>query len=466
MNLRLPDPDASCAVLIGCSRFEAMPPLPGVANNVDDLRRLLVDAQVWGLPPDRCIVVAEPAKSHDIVAAVNEAARRSSDTFLVYYAGHGLLDDHGELHLGIAETRDGQAHTALQYRYIKSAVQQHSRAGLNIVILDCCYSGRALHAMGSADALSALSGVDSAYVLTSSAANKLSMAPPGSRHTAFSGELIELIRDGHPGAGSFIDFELLFHHMFRQLDAKGLPLPQRSVRNSVADRAFVPNRAEPAGHVPRAVGRSQRPWPQLVRAGSGLAVAAAMLSAVVASAQWLSPDGGAAADPQTTQSSAATTSPRPPSPASSTTPSASAEDLFNGPKQCRQQSAAQPSIPEVTIKSPKPGTVVVDDAPFSGTARLARGQHLYFFFYRPEPICRYYLIPDDEIVPKDGAWESGWPLGQSPGYRFEGHAVVVDDAGHQALQKVLAGPMPGSSWNFARLPTGARSAHVDIVVAG
>ena len=52
-----------------------------------------------------------------------------------------------------------------------------------------------------------------------------------------------------------------------------------------------------------------------------------------------------------------------------------------------------------------------------------RGQHLYFFLYRPEPFCLYYLIPDHEIVPRaDGTCGSGWMLGQSPGQRFEGVA--------------------------------------------
>ncbi|MCW6007768.1 caspase family protein [Micromonospora sp. CPCC 205371] len=255
--MRLPIATSSSAVLIGCSRFDGMEPLPAVIHNVSDLRGLLMDEQVWGLPPDRCVVMAEPTNPGDIIDTINRAAARATDTFLVYYAGHGLLDDHGRLHLGIGSTRDHQPHTALSYEYVRAAVRQYSKARLNIVVLDCCYSGSAIKGLMGAGRAGVVSAVDGAYVLTSSAANEASMAPPGDHYTAFSGELIRLLRHGEPDGGPMFSFDDVFQYLSRELAAKSLPQPQQAVRNDIAGYAFAPNRAH-AGSSPAGPSRPRR----------------------------------------------------------------------------------------------------------------------------------------------------------------------------------------------------------------
>lgn len=251
--MRLPIPDVSSAVLIGCSRFEGMPSLPSVIHNISDLRGLLMDEAVWGLPHDRCVVMAEPSHPRDIIDTINRAAERATDTFLLYYAGHGLLDDRGRLHLGLGQTHDQQPHTALSYEHVRAAVQQYSRAELNIVILDCCYSGTAIKGvLMGADGVGTVSAVEGAYVLTSSAATESSMAPPEEHYTAFSGELIRLLRHGCPDAGPQLGFDDVFRYVSRELAAKDLPQPQQAVRNLISGYAFAPNQARAASSVPPA----------------------------------------------------------------------------------------------------------------------------------------------------------------------------------------------------------------------
>jgi len=255
--MRLPIPGLSSAVLIGCSRFEGMQPLPSVIHNVSDLRALLMDEAVWGLPHDRCVVMAEPSHPRDIIDTINRAAERATDTFLVYYAGHGLLDDRGRLHLGLGQTHDQQPHTALSYEHVRAAVQQYSKAELNIVVLDCCYSGTAVKGvLMGADGVGTVSAVDGAYVLTSSAATEASMAPPEDHYTAFSGELIRLLRYGCPDAGPQLGFDDVFQYVSRELAAKDLPQPQQAVRNSIGAYAFAPNQAHSASSaLPRPAAR-------------------------------------------------------------------------------------------------------------------------------------------------------------------------------------------------------------------
>jgi uncharacterized caspase-like protein len=49
-------------------------------------------------------VVADPKDEVAVGAALTRAVREAEDLLLVYYAGHGLLDDDGLLHFALADT--------------------------------------------------------------------------------------------------------------------------------------------------------------------------------------------------------------------------------------------------------------------------------------------------------------------------------------------------------------------------
>ncbi|GAA1613117.1 caspase family protein [Actinoplanes couchii] len=316
--MRLPDPGASAAVLIGCGRYDDMDPLPAVLHNVSDLSDLLTDPRGWALPGDRCTVLAEPATPAAVIDAVRHAAEQATDTLLVYYAGHGLLDDHGCLHLGTGQTRDHQTHTALSYAYLRDAVHQHSRARLDIVVLDCCYSGSALRGP--------LAGAGTgSYVLTSSAETETSMSPPGARHTAFSGELIDLLRHGLPGTGPFLTFDQVFQHLSERLATRDLPQPQQAVRNSVTGYALYPNRPGsspgPTTRAQPAIPPRREPRPsKTIRRLALTAILTTSVAAGVAAAPFLidgpAPNGSPAENPdppRTSSLAAAPTLTTPPS---------------------------------------------------------------------------------------------------------------------------------------------------------
>ncbi|MEV8321109.1 caspase family protein [Streptomyces sp. NPDC059900] len=239
----LPDPTASAAVLIGTSAYRHLPQLPAVENNTEDLADALQDPTVWGLPQARCRVVPNPVTQAELLEPVYELGRQSKDTFLVYYCGHGLRDsDSADLYLALHGSREGAGYTATEYRHLRSALRA-SPARRKIVILDCCFSGRATRTLGATGDLAAQAVVDGAYVLTASPRDHAALAPDGERHTAFTGELLKLLVEGVADAPDTLDLETLYRELDARLRSKNRPSPQRSQVNDIGRLPLVRNRA-------------------------------------------------------------------------------------------------------------------------------------------------------------------------------------------------------------------------------
>src|SRR6202023_449453 len=67
--------------------------------------------------------------------------RRSDDVLLVYFAGHGDLDDRGNFYFVAANTRsDRLSVNGLPDRFIHETMVRSS-SKRQILILDCCFSG-------------------------------------------------------------------------------------------------------------------------------------------------------------------------------------------------------------------------------------------------------------------------------------------------------------------------------------
>ena len=143
---RLADPAISRAVLIGTARYDRLPDLPSVAGNLDGLAAALSDEVLWGLPPENCRILLDPVTPREVDIALSEAAGavRAGGLLLVYFAGHGLIDaESRELFLALSDTVTAAVHaTAVPYDWVRRNVRR-SAADRRVVILDCCYAGRA-----------------------------------------------------------------------------------------------------------------------------------------------------------------------------------------------------------------------------------------------------------------------------------------------------------------------------------
>jgi hypothetical protein len=129
------------ALLISVGRFQN----PGLAR----LRSPAIDANaLMGLLAD------ENIGGYDTQAFVDQnstTVRRAIDEFfsdahrdelkVLYFAGHGIKDANGRLHLAATDTElRFLASTGISAEFINQAMND-SRAGQIVLILDCCYSG-------------------------------------------------------------------------------------------------------------------------------------------------------------------------------------------------------------------------------------------------------------------------------------------------------------------------------------
>ncbi|MET7402083.1 caspase family protein [Dactylosporangium sp. NPDC005572] len=247
--MALPDPRRSRAVLVGAGAYTELEPLPAVPANLRDLVALLTDPLVWGLPPSHCRVVQDPSSTDAIRDALFEACRAATDALVFYYAGHGVVDPAGlDLYLTTPRTTLEPMHAAVRYEDVRRLIAA-ARCPSKVVLLDCCYSGLALAgAMGDATRIADRVSIDASYVMTATAETRLALAPPGEEHTAFTGELVDVLRNGLPNTAELLDMDGIYWQVLRNLTDKQRPTPQARARNRGHTIAIARNRGRLAEH--------------------------------------------------------------------------------------------------------------------------------------------------------------------------------------------------------------------------
>lgn len=82
--------------------------------------------------------------NHETVAkAINRLYRhrKKDDLLLLYYSGHGIKDDYGDLYLAVRDTdADLLDSSAIEAAFIRRQVDK-CQSRRNVILLDCCYSG-------------------------------------------------------------------------------------------------------------------------------------------------------------------------------------------------------------------------------------------------------------------------------------------------------------------------------------
>ncbi|MFC6016637.1 caspase domain-containing protein [Plantactinospora solaniradicis] len=215
-------------MLIGTSTYQSadLTDLPAVRNNLDGLAAVLTAPAIGAISPDHCVVIPDPTDARTVYRALRKYAAAAEDTLLVYFAGHGRTGPRNELYLGLADTDPDELRvSALAFDLIRDVLAECPAAN-RVVILDCCFSGRAIQDMSGADErIFGQIGVEGTYVLASAPANAVALAPVGATYTAFTGELLNLLNTGVPGGPDLLTFGTIYRRLLHTTSTRGLPIP-------------------------------------------------------------------------------------------------------------------------------------------------------------------------------------------------------------------------------------------------
>lgn len=281
----VPDAKASRAVLIGAGSFRdpRLPDIPAVKANLRDLRRSLTHASRGLLAPEHCQVVADPSDQAGVGTALTRAVREADDLLLVYYCGHGLLDDDGLLHFALKGTdTEHVGFSAIHLDLIKRIVGG-ARAKARVLLLDCCFSGQAISAMtGESSLATGQLNLTGTYTLTSTTATAPSHAPPGKAYTSFTGALLRALDT--PEA---LTLDEVHKYIDRELTGLGMPRPQRRSVGETGDLSLLRQPGAPKNRPRNNSLRSAEPPARKVLTATSATLGALLISAVVLVATWV-----------------------------------------------------------------------------------------------------------------------------------------------------------------------------------
>ncbi|MGW3181587.1 caspase, EACC1-associated type [Kitasatospora sp. NPDC001119] len=233
------------ALIIGTGTHipgSVLPDVPAAAGTVHAIREELVTR--CGLDPDHVRTVIDPEDPLVLGDALTATAEAAESVLLVYYVGHGLVGLDGELHLATRTTDHltrGLAFRALRYSALREVLAS-SRARSIVLVLDCCYSGRAAPVAGAAS-LFDTSYPGGGFTLASAAPEELALAPVGAQYTAFSGELLRLLREGDPTGPPQLTLGHIHRHLARTLPSRGFPKPYCHSEDRAGDLVLTTNPA-------------------------------------------------------------------------------------------------------------------------------------------------------------------------------------------------------------------------------
>jgi Caspase domain len=262
------------ALLIGNSTYPAdehnLQTLKGPVKDIAAVNRALIDPGT-GLFADVDVTLLPEATSARAIRALGRffGTAVRDDVLLVYFSGHGKLDQSGRLHLCMQDTETTDLlSTAVSSARIKEFADA-SHARNVVIVLDCCYAG----AFRGADLVDTVAG-PGRYVLTSCRGTQLANDATVENGTSFFTQhlvdgLVEAAAD-QDGDG-YITFSDLYAYVDRRLREAGKQIPQRRVdgdgdvrlakRPLLAPAGVIPATQQPSGHTATEIRTGQPPPP-------------------------------------------------------------------------------------------------------------------------------------------------------------------------------------------------------------
>ena len=230
------------ALLIGNSTFpddrHNLFELKGPVNDLPLLRAALTDPEVGLFEPANVRSLPERSKL-EITSAIEDLFNSAgpTDTVLLYYSGHGRINEFDNLFLCARDTRtDRLISTGISDAEV-DAMMRSSSARRFVVILDCCHSG----AFKSGAGVPAKLRGSGRFLITSSRESELSRDAERQHETsAFTRHLVDGLREAadHNGDG-FVSVNEIYDHVHGKLQEDTQQIPQRHFGKTVGDVALA-----------------------------------------------------------------------------------------------------------------------------------------------------------------------------------------------------------------------------------
>ncbi len=235
-----PDPGHSRALLVATGHFDSpdLPDIPSVLTSAQRLAAVLTRPERKGIIPDTNVLL-DPVDPLQILEAL-EYTTRAEDTVIVHLACHGTVTPQGQLTIPTKTSRPDSRFSSLAWNDVRELVAE-SPAKRSVVIVDACFSGRALQgAMGTADAAFHLGVTE---LLTSTGTYDFAFTDEDG--PAFTKALIELLELGDPNLPDVLTTEEIYRGLHNWSRRENRPLPQR-FRSGQGSVALGLNPATPA----------------------------------------------------------------------------------------------------------------------------------------------------------------------------------------------------------------------------
>jgi hypothetical protein len=218
------------ALIIGNSEFEDgnLAQLVTPDADVSALAEILRDPEIGGFD-DVAVQVNQPVTAVRRAIAAFFVERARDDLLLLYFSGHGIRDDRGQLFLAVKDTEHNLLRgTAIPAAYITDEMD-NSRSRRQVLILDCCHSGAFSRGMkgtsgDSVGTAAAFEGTGSGRVVLT-ATDSTQYAWEGDRvvgqaeNSVFTHYLIQGLRTGEPDtdADGEITLDELYNYVYEQV---------------------------------------------------------------------------------------------------------------------------------------------------------------------------------------------------------------------------------------------------------
>jgi len=142
------------ALLIGASQFDdsRLAKLAAPKNDIEALENVLRDPARCGFSTVSSVLDQRLEDVQQALSNILDANHSSENLILIYYTGHGLRDERGDLYFALKGTEKDSPHVgSIDADWLRRALERCS-SRRQVLILDCCYAGAFLDGSKSTSA--------------------------------------------------------------------------------------------------------------------------------------------------------------------------------------------------------------------------------------------------------------------------------------------------------------------------